>query len=608
MGLYDTRQDIIASIKEQADIVRIIGEHVELKRSGVRYLGLCPFHGEKTPSFSVNGAQQFYYCFGCGESGDVFSFLMKFHNLDFQEALQQLADRLNIELPKNRVSEQDKKLEALRLRMYTVTAKAAAIYRQYLLDESGAEIARQYLRSRGIPNETQAAFDIGYAPSHKAAGWDFLARQLTVEESEIAEKVGLLVKKDRGGRYDRFRDRVLFPIHNTRGKICGFGGRIVGEGQPKYMNSPESAIFNKSKNLLGLYQQSNEIRQSRQAVIVEGNFDMISLVVHGRKNVVAPLGTALTSSQVRLLRKHADRAVLLFDGDDAGKKAAIRAVPHFLAEQVPARVALLPVGHDPDTFVREKGIEELNSLLQEAKELPEFVVDELVSEHGLTLEGKSRIAEEIRPLLKAAPTELQRSIVISHFAEKLGVEAAQLESVLKTKPSVTVRQTDSLTLPRPEHRKVEQLSTAQKRLVEFMVMHPQHFERLEEKNIREFLQGGMGEILFLQMKMLLTQDKEVQPEEVLSALPEGQERSFVAEILLKAPELDTAEKGEQHDNDELADLLEWLETQKLRLMSAKLSKEIEEAQQQNDFSTLSKMLLEKQNIELQLRKLRENSR
>jgi len=472
MGFIDTRQDIIASIKEQTDITRIIGEHVELKRSGVRYLGLCPFHGEKTPSFSVNGAQQFYYCFGCGESGDVFSFLMKYHNLDFQSALQQLADRLNIELPQKKVTEQEKKLEVMRDRMYVVTAKAANIYRNFLEKDNAAEAARQYLSRRGIPKEVQAKFEIGYAPSKEVTGWDYLARQFSAEEAEIAEKVGLLVKRDRGGRYDRFRDRVLFPIYNTRGKICGFGGRIVGEGQPKYMNSPESNIFNKSRTLLGLYQQSEEIRRSRNVVVVEGNFDMISLVVHGCKNVVAPLGTALTTSQIRLLTKYADRAVLLFDGDEAGKKAAFRAAPHFLAEQLPARVALLPAGHDPDTFIRERGLHELESLLEEAKELPEFVVDELILEHGLTLEGKSVIAEQIKPLVAAAPSDLQRSVVIAHFAEKLGIEAVQLESIMQTAAATSVKQASSASLHRPEGKNASKLSAAQKRLVEFMIMNP----------------------------------------------------------------------------------------------------------------------------------------
>ena len=607
MGYIDTRQEIIATIKEQTDIVKIIGEHVELKRSGVRYLGLCPFHGEKTPSFSVNGAQQFFYCFGCGESGDVFSFLMKFHNLEFQEALQQLADRLNIELPKKRVSEQEKKQEAIRQSMYAVTAKAAKIYRRYLIEESDADAARRYLKNRGIPQEVQAKFEIGYAPAKEAVGWDFLERKLSSEEAKIAEQVGLLVKGERGGRYDRFRDRVLFPIHDTRGRICGFGGRIVGEGQPKYMNSPESYIFNKSRNLLGLYQQSDEIRRSRNAVVVEGNFDMISLVVHGCKNVVAPLGTALTTSQIRLLRKHADRAVLLFDGDMAGKKAAFRTAPLFLAEQLPARVALLPAGHDPDTYVQEKGLPELNVLLDQAKELPEFVVDELINEYGLTYEGKSRIAEEIKPLIDAAPSDLQRSVIIAHFSEKLGVEPGQLENIFQSRTTAPVEKMSRSMLPREKNRSSTLLNAAQKRLVEFMIMNPHHFEKLEEKNIRSALQGGMGEILFLQVKMMLASGKEVQPEEVLSALPEGPERSFVADVLLNAPQVGGVEEPTQQEKQELVELLDWLDTQEMRAVSNDLSRKIEEAQQNNDFQRLTELLQEKQNIEIQLRKLRENS-
>ncbi len=600
MGFVDTRQDITATIKEQTDIVKIIGEHVELKRSGVRYLGLCPFHGEKTPSFSVHGDQQFYYCFGCAESGDVFSFLMKFHNYDFPEALKFLAGRLNIELPKKNVSWQEKEKEHKRNQMYAVTEKASRIYRKYLQDENKGGVAREYLRERGIPEDIQERFGLGYAPAKEQAGWDFLARHLSAEETKTAIEVGLLVEKDRGGQYDKFRDRVLFPIYDTRGRVCGFGGRIIGEGQPKYMNSPESPIFNKSRNLLGLYQQAEEIRKIRKAVIVEGNFDMISLVQHGCNHVAAPLGTALTSSQIRLLAKYADEAILLFDGDEAGVKAAMRAAPLFLAEQMVARVALLPKGEDPDTYVRKEGLEKLKELLDSSAELAEFVVDQLVQTHGLTLEGKSRIAEEVRPLIGAASSPLQRSVVVAHFAEKLGIGTDQLEASVESKNDQDGSPQTVELKRRATKQGAQPLTSAQRRLVEFMILNIRFFNELETKNIRNVLQGGIGEIIYLQIKRMLADSVDTQPEEVLQALPDGLERKLVADILINASQ----SQGSAGVHEELQEILGWLDLQGLRQRSHDLSVEIEKAQQADDFTVLGQLLQEKQKIEVEMRRFR----
>ena len=330
----ESRDNITARIKEEADIVQVISECIELKRSGTRYLGLCPFHGEKTPSFSVHSSQQFFHCFGCGESGDVFSFMMKYHNLDFPEALKALAQKYHIELPERRRSKEEELRARKRELLFAVNEKAATLFVQYLRDAAGAEVARAYLRKRGVTEDILSRFRIGYAPAVEVEGWNFLGGNFADAQLKAAIEAGLLVEKENGGTYDRFRDRIVFPISDISGRVCGFGGRIVGEGQPKYLNSPESSVFNKSRLLLGLYQQKEAIRQKNEVVLVEGNFDLISLVAGGCTNVVAPLGTALTREQLRLLKKFAQRAIMLFDGDAAGTKAAARAVPFFLAEQI----------------------------------------------------------------------------------------------------------------------------------------------------------------------------------------------------------------------------------------------------------------------------------
>ncbi len=598
MGNFETREEITADIKERADIVKIIGECVELKRSGVRLLGLCPFHGEKTPSFSVHSGQQFFYCFGCGESGDVFSFMMKYYNLDFPGAVKELARRYQVELPAKPLSEKEQKESKLRKLMFQVNEKAAKLYSHALHSAESGAMAKAYLDKRAIPRNIQKKYNVGYAPSVDDVGWDYLKKQLTSKEVEAAEAVGLLVKKSGGRFYDRFRDRIMFPIYDVNGRVSGFGGRIVGEGQPKYLNSPESRVFSKGKSLLGLFQQKDLIRQKGQVILVEGNFDMISLVVHGCENVVAPLGTALTQAQVKMLRRFADEAILFFDGDEAGVNAAVRCVPHFFAEQLRGRVALLPPGHDPDTFVQEQGGVELQKLFDRAESLPEFVLGQLVKKYGMTLDGKSRIVEELRPLVKAASSSLQRSVVIAHFSEQLGVPAEQLTVSLSNEIRIN---SPAKIVPKVKGEQVTPLTSVQKKLVSLMLMNPNEVMKLEEAGIREVLVGGTGEIIFLQMKRMLKEDGEVQPEELLTYLPEGAERMVVAELLLAASSVEFNNVEGDGAGNELLDVLDWLKREKLQERSRKLTQDIIVAQDKGDFSQVEQLLREKQVVERELR-------
>ncbi len=600
MEYTETREEITAKVKDQSDIVQIIGECVELKKSGIRYLGLCPFHGEKTPSFSVHSGQQFFYCFGCGESGDVFSFMMKYYNLDFPNAVKELARRYQIELPERTVSPVEQKQKQLRQLLFEVNKKAARAFSDFLTHSQKSGQARAYLEKRGIPNGIQAKYGLGYAPSVEAEGWDFLQKKLSAKEIEAAGITGLLVKKETGGWYDRFRDRIMFPIQDVRGRVCGFGGRIVGDGQPKYMNSPESQVFNKGQSLLGLYQQQDTIRKKNRVVLVEGNFDLISLVVHGCENVVAPLGTALTQAQIRLLHRYSEEAILLFDGDEAGLKAAERSVPLFFAEKVRARVALLPGGHDPDTFVQEHGLSSLQDLLDGAEALPEFVLDQLIKKHGLGLDGKSRIVEALRPLVRAAASTLQRSVVIAHFSEKLAIPVEQLAASLSgdikgSPPPVSVKGP-----PQPTET-FRPLSSAQNHLVRYMLLNSSEFLRLEEAGLRDALAGGIGEVIFLQMKLLLQDKQDIEPEEILSHLPEGGERVLVTELLLKASSIEFNDIGSDARPGESEEVICWLKREQLQKRSGRIVREITLAQEKNDFLTLQQLLREKQDIERELR-------
>ncbi|MGW8193589.1 MAG: DNA primase [Desulforhopalus sp.] len=591
MKMAEPGNDITALVKEQADIVQVIGEHVDLKKSGSRFLGLCPFHGEKTPSFSVHGGQQFFYCFGCGESGDVFSFMMKFHNVEFPEALKMLAARYHIALPQHRRSIEEEKRSRWRKQLFAVNDKAAIFYSRYLKEAPGAERARKYLRERGVDDVLADTFRLGYAPAVEIEGWGFLGDRFDGSELKPAIDAGLLVNNKRGGTYDRFRDRIVFPILDLSGRVCGFGGRIVGEGQPKYLNSPESAVFAKSKLLLGLYQQKEDIRRQNEAVLVEGNFDLISLVAGGCTNVVAPLGTALTREQLRLLKRFSEKVILLFDGDMAGGKAAERGVPLFLAEQVAGQVALLPDGYDPDTFIRENGLEAVRQLMEKAESLPEFVFNRWVRQYGLTLDGKSRIVAELQPLIAAAASPLQRSLFVAHFAEKLGMEVDSLDRHLGEAPA-----REEIRLNRATGKKdgesVAPLSLPQRQLVEFMILQPQYFSRLEEGGLREYLVGGLGEILFLQLKRLLSENPMAEPEELLTVLPDGAERQFVTKVLVNASSLG-GDRGDGDPHVELNENLEYLRKFQLKQRSEQLMRRMQQAQLDGDLQLVQELAVEK---------------
>jgi DNA primase len=550
-------------VREAADIVQVIGEHVQLRRAGGHFTGLCPFHNEKTPSFSVHPQRQTYKCFGCGESGDVFAFLIKYHNLSFPEALRSLAERYQIRLPEPKLNEQEQKQRQQRDLLYQVTAEAAKIYTLYLTEARQAENARRYLQQRGVPQAFIEKYQLGYAP----AQWDFLSHRLTTQfPRELIEQTGLIAAGQRGRHYDRFRDRIMFPIYDQRGRIAAFGGRILGQDQPKYMNSPESLIFTKSKILFGLWQHREALRRTRQAVLVEGNFDLLLLAVHGISNAVAPLGTALTHDHVRTLKSYCQEVVLLFDGDAAGTKAAQRTVPLFLAEQIEAKVVVLPSEHDPDSFVREYGGPALQKVIETAQPLPEFIFTALVKEHGLTLTGKTRIMAELRELIKQSPDAAQQQLMAAHFSSKLEVSPKLFleQNLLKKTTDNTVEPwLSSPPLPAAKRVATTPLAKKERQLLEFLLFYPEFFNKLRQGGLQEYGQYCSALLqAVIQAMQQLAENGSFLPEQILAVLPDDQTRQEIAELLLRGPQ-------DQPENEEWADeychyLLNWLKLQQQR--------------------------------------------
>ncbi len=560
-------EEVKERVRAAADIVQVISEHVRLRRAGAQFIGLCPFHNEKTPSFSVNPQRQTYKCFGCGESGDVFSFLGKYENLSFLEALRSLAQRHQISLPEPKLNEQELEQRRRQELLHKINAEAARLFHEHLRQSPQAQTARNYLQQRGVPLDFIEKYQLGYAPPQ----WDFLTVRLRNKfPAEAVEQAGLLAAKQSGGHYDRFRDRIMFPIHDLRGRIVAFGGRILGDGQPKYMNSPESPIFTKSKILFGLQQHREQIRRSRQAVLVEGNFDLLLLAVHGISNTVAPLGTALTRDHVRTLRSYCQEAVLLFDGDAAGLKAAQRAVPLFLAEQLEAKAALLPAGSDPDSFVRVQGADALHKLLAAAQPLPEFIFAALVQEHGLTLSGKSRIMNELQELIKQSPDQAQQELMAAHFSRKLDVSASLFfdKNFDKKQVPVHIQEEPPPFFPPPAEAETDfspapSLSAKERQLLEFLLFYPEFFHELRQGGLEQYAarSSPLLKTVVAAMRNLAEQGP-FQPEQLLGALAGNAERQAVADLLLQGAQ----DKPESEDwpQDYCKYLLSWFKIEEER--------------------------------------------
>lgn len=591
MSISTSREQIKNLVRDAADIVQVVGEHVELKRSGTRFTGRCPFHNEKTPSFSVNPQGQFFHCFGCGEHGDVFSFVMKFHHMEFPEALKLLAQKYGVDLPERQLSESEQAQLRQREQLYAANEAAVVVYQQCLRHPQWGRTARAYLEQRGVPPESVERYRLGYAPDPEQASWSYLFDQLAAKglSPEVIEKSGLAVRKERGGHYDRFRSRVMFPISDMTGRVAAFGGRILGEGQPKYMNSPESPIFDKGRLLFGLHQHKDAIRKARRALVVEGNFDLLLLAVHGVGNVVAPLGTALTRNHVHSLRSYSDEVVLLFDADAAGLKAAMRSIPFFLAERVEGRVALLPDGHDPDSYVRENGPEAITSLVESARPLPEFAFDALVREHGLTLAGKNRIVGELKLLLAEAADAEQRDLMIAHFSEKLGVSSGYFQSG----PKIAVA--SSAPSPSPASSGLAGLSKQEKQLIDFLILYPEYYSELRDAGIGAFFIDSPA-IRLIELLDRLSGERPCQPERLLAEVEAENDRAYVVQLLTQAqPVADEQEEGQaQQMCDALAG---WLRMEQGRRDGADLQEQIKQAESLGNTGLVFELMRRKQEIE-----------
>ncbi len=428
-------QHFIDELLQRTDIVEVVGQRVPLKKQGREYAACCPFHSEKTPSFFVSPSKQFYHCFGCGAHGTAIGFLMEYDNLEFVEAVEELARMAGVEVPREQApargraqpSHEDRCLPELRALMQ----RASEYYREQLRRHPRAS---EYLQRRGLSGEIARDYALGYAPE----SWDGLLQYLKAPEARLVE-AGLAIRNDQGRVYDRFRGRIMFPIRNRRGDVIGFGGRVLGEGEPKYLNSPETPLFHKGRELYGLYEARRFNRRLERLLVVEGYMDVIALAQHGIRNAVATLGTATTDEHLQLLFRNVSELVFCFDGDRAGREAAWKALAVTLPHMQDGREVgflFLPEGEDPDSLVRREGQAAFEARIEGATGIAEYFLAELARRHNAhTQAGRTHLAKDALALIRTMPSGLLRSALVDEVARLAHLRPEQLQEGLRTSPA-----------------------------------------------------------------------------------------------------------------------------------------------------------------------------
>ena len=415
----------IVDLVDRADVVEVVGRRVQLKKAGKEFKACCPFHDEKTPSFTVSPAKGFYHCFGCGAHGNALDFLMEYEHMEFVEAVESLAQAMGVEVPREEGQRPARRYDEL----FEIVA---AVDRYFQKELANNEVAKNYLKQRGIDGATAKRFGIGYAPD----GWTQVTDKFGTSKDQLDRLLatGLVIRKDNGRHYDRFRERIMFPIRDGRGRTIAFGGRVIGDGNPKYMNSPETALFHKGRELYGLYEARQALRSIERLVVVEGYMDAVALARNGIEFVVATLGTATTEEHLNRLFRICDEVVFCFDGDRAGREAAWRALDNALPQirdgrQI--RFAFLPEGQDPDSFVRASGADGFMAELEQAKPLSAFLLDGLAEQVDMaSVDGRSRMVELGKPLLDKIPAGAYKELLKNELARLVGLDRKQIDTLV----------------------------------------------------------------------------------------------------------------------------------------------------------------------------------
>lgn len=569
-------RETIEEIRNKADIVKVMSEYVALKKRGRNYLGLCPFHSEKDPSFTVSPEKQLFHCFGCGEGGNIFAFIMKIENIGFAEAVAELGSKIGISVEKPSGSGSSKNEKD---KLYEVTLLAALFFRKCFEEERGKS-ARSYLESRGITPETAKTFGLGFAPD----GWDSLFKHLISRgvAPALIERAGLtLPREGKEGYYDRFRNRLIFPILDIRARVIAFSGRALGEVEPKYLNSPDTPIYRKGENIFGLNLTKEEIKKDKSTILVEGNLDLLSAYQAGVKNVAAPLGTALTAAQCKLLARFTDNMVLAFDADAAGETAAERSAELLLSQGLKVKVAEFKGAKDPDEFIRKSGGEAFKQAINSALPFLEFKIKRALARHDLSeIEGRSRGMRAVAEILSRENDPFTQKEYAKLAARMLHTDLETLLAEIK-RQSFYRRETGK-DLRRITEKPGCKVAEAEKRLIALSTQDITALETLRKELRPDSFNGpearAVAEILF-SAKALPSENL---PHFVIDNLSSEAARNFLTQALLS----EEAERSEKV----LQDCIQVIKAEGTRGRISRLKTELRRAEESRDAQKVSEIL------------------
>jgi DNA primase len=580
-------EEIINDIRYQTDIVAVISDYVALTKTGSNYKGLCPFHKEKTPSFVVSPQKQLFKCYGCGIGGNVFTFLMEYEKYSFPEAIRFLANRLGIQIPtksSDQATQQLGRFEAL----YKLHLETTQYFARQLTQGDQGKTARDYLQHRGIGEQIITTFSLGYA----SPAWDDLRKHVIPNYPvDLLLESGLLLKKKSGiGQYDRFRDRLMIPIHDDRGRIVAFGGRILGAGEPKYLNSPESPIFHKGQVLFGLHQAKDAIRRTGRILIVEGYFDMIVPYSFGVENIAATMGTALTEHHLRLIQRYTNKVTLMFDPDPAGIKAVQRTLDLFLESGFEANAAILPKGEDPDTAVRRMGVEQFQRYLDQAPLLLDFIRERIIERYDISRsDQRVKCANEILQMIAKIHNIPERNDQLSKTADLLKITEADkaLQEEFKK-----LTQTGKLRLAQPLPEKRMEIPSVEKYLLKALVKDKRLIASVQEELDPQELAHPISQRVL--QELFVYTDKTDFEAKMLDLFTGTNYQNDLADLFISADEVVDPEKTVQ-------DCLQHLKQKDFDRATLDVTRKVKLAQEKKSQEDLNAFLKQK-NLDLQRKK------
>ncbi len=577
-------ENFLEDILGRIDIVEVISGYIPLKKAGANFKANCPFHHEKTASFMVSPERQIYHCFGCGESGNAFKFLMRHERMEFPEAVEILAKKCGVNLPDQHKPGLER-TASLNSQLYKVNELALGFY-ENSLQSVDSQAARDYLLKRGVKLVTIKECRLGLATS----GWDNLINFLRSQGINLAlmEQAGLILPKDTGGYYDRFRNRIIFPVFDLRSRLIGFGARVLDDSLPKYVNSPETPVYSKGKNLFGFNLSKDFIRQTDSVVIVEGYLDFIIPYQEGLKNIVASQGTALTIEQIRLIKRYTHNAVMVYDGDTAGQLATLRSLDLLIEEGLDVKIVPLPKGVDPDVLVRQEGVDTLKNRVRQAVSFFDYKLEVLKSLHDIRdAHGKTRIAQEMLLTINKFENAILRGEYIKRLSDQMRIpEPYILEELHKLKPAF-YRSVDQPATPTP---KPLAINPAEKLLIKFMLEGNEAIERImSELSLSDFQDARTAKIVAL-MQELVLQGKSISPSILMNYFNEDDASQLVCETMFM-PAL-----SDQSREKAVNDCIARIKVQRLKSRREHLHIQIKSAQSLGDQDRLSSLIQEFHNL------------